>query len=509
MVYRSLFLRQLPESVRVMLSRNPPASIADLAKAADDILAAQSPASGIAAVSAGKMGRRAHPSSDKTGTRCFYHAKFGEKARKCGDTSSAATCDMAHLIRNSGNCPRRPLAIKAVSNHHQDGRNMMSVWDRKTGRHYLIDTGADESVFPASPTDRQHCSTTQPLAAANDSRIATCGQRNIIVHPGSRSFTQSFHIADVRQPILGADFLISNNLAIDLCGRRLIHLFSYTIIPTTATLESHKLGIYRVRTDNNDLASILNKFPELLVPRFHASYESLHGVEHCLTITGPPVFSRARRLHDKQLAVAKVEFKMMEDLGIIRRSNSPWSSPLHITPKPGGGWRPCGDFRRLNVATIDDRYPTPHIGDFNGNLQGKIFSLKLTWPEDITKFRWQNQTSEKQPSSLTSAFGNFFTCRLDSRTLLKYFNDSWIPYSVLSPASSSTWMPSWWAAAPEQNMRSISARSSKLCLSVAWWSKDKSVSSASLRSTSSATTLPHQTLNHYQNVSQQFMNSLF
>ena len=44
-----------------------------------------------------KMGRRVHPSSGKTGTRCFYHAKFGKKARKCGDTSSAATCDMAHL----------------------------------------------------------------------------------------------------------------------------------------------------------------------------------------------------------------------------------------------------------------------------------------------------------------------------------------------------------------------------------------------------------------------------
>ena len=57
-------------------------------------------------------------------------------------------------------------------------------------------------------------------------------------------------------------------------------------------------------------------------------------------------------------------------------------------------------------------------------------------------------------------------------------------------------------------MQSISARSSKLCLSVAWWSKDKNVSSASLRSTFLATTLQHQALNHYQNVSQQFMNSL-
>ena len=66
----------------------------------------------------------------------------------------------------------------------------------------------------------------------------------------------------------------------------------------------------------------------------------------------------------------------MEDLGIIRISNSPWSSPLH-TPKPGGGWRPCNNFRHLNAATIDDRYPIPHIGDFNGNLQGKTIFSKI------------------------------------------------------------------------------------------------------------------------------------
>ena len=53
-VYRTIFLRQLPESVRVVLARDPPTSITDRAKAADDILAAQSLASGIAAVSAGK-----------------------------------------------------------------------------------------------------------------------------------------------------------------------------------------------------------------------------------------------------------------------------------------------------------------------------------------------------------------------------------------------------------------------------------------------------------------------
>ena len=43
--------------------------------------------------------------------------------------------------------------------------------------------------------------------------------------------------------------------------------------------------------------------------------------------------------------------------------------------KPNGGWRPCSDYRRLNQTTVDDRYPLPHIQDFNSKLAGaKIFS---------------------------------------------------------------------------------------------------------------------------------------
>ncbi|KAK3727578.1 hypothetical protein RRG08_009799 [Elysia crispata] len=62
-------------------------------------------------------------------------------------------------------------------------------------------------------------------------------------------------------------------------------------------------------------------------------------------------------------------------MGIVRRSKSPWSSPLHIVPKSDCKWRSCGDYRRLNTSTDDDRYPLPHIQDFNNNLAGcTVFS---------------------------------------------------------------------------------------------------------------------------------------
>jgi hypothetical protein len=49
----------------------------------------------------------------------------------------------------------------------------------------------------------------------------------------------------------------------------------------------------------------------------------------------------------------------MERAGIVRRSTSCWASPLHILQKADGTWRPCGDYRRLNVQTQPDLYRAP------------------------------------------------------------------------------------------------------------------------------------------------------
>lgn len=102
-----------------------------------------------------------------------------------------------------------------------------------------------------------------------------------------------------------------------------------------------------------------------------------HGVEHYIPTVGPPVYARARRLDSAKLAIAKEEFATMERLGIVRRSNSPWASPLHMVTKADGGWRPCGDFRRLNNATTADRYPVPHIQDFSAHLAGAAIFSKV------------------------------------------------------------------------------------------------------------------------------------
>ena len=115
-------------------------------------------------------------------------------------------------------------------------------------------------------------------------------------------------------------------------------------------------------------------YPELLSPTFSEATVK-HGVELHIPTQGRTVFAQARRLPTGKPAVAKEAFNKMEDSGIVRRSESAWSSLLHLVPKDDGSWRPCGDFRRLNNITEADKYPVPQIQDFSAQLAGRrIFS---------------------------------------------------------------------------------------------------------------------------------------
>ena len=253
--------------------------------------------------------------------------------------------------------------------------SLLHVIDSRENKKWLVDGGALLSIVPPTHSQRSAGPNGTRLKAANGTTIDCFGTINKTLVIGDRSFPFDFIIADVQQRILGADFLANFYLAPNHRDGVLLDLNTFDTLPATLAHGVTYDPINLVDQLDDPFYKLLDSFPEIITPSFERRVEPKHGVHHYIPTTGRPVQSRARRLDPQKLATAKAELDKLCKLGVCRRGKSEWASPLLVTPKPDGTPRVCGDYRRLNNQTIDDKYPVRQLQDFNVDLHGKkIFS---------------------------------------------------------------------------------------------------------------------------------------
>lgn len=97
-------------------------------------------------------------------------------------------------------------------------------------------------------------------------------------------------------------------------------------------------------------------------------------IKHSIKTTDElPVYTKSYRYPYVHREEVSSQIRKMLEQGIIRPSQSAWSSPIWIVPKKADAsgktkWRLVVDFRKLNEKTIDDKYPIPNIADILDKL---------------------------------------------------------------------------------------------------------------------------------------------
>jgi hypothetical protein len=126
-------------------------------------------------------------------------------------------------------------------------------------------------------------------------------------------------VADVTQPLIGADFLSRFGLLVDCKHNRLLDAVTSLSTPAHASSQTPSV---KVINGGSLVDTFLSEFPDLIRPT-GVEREVRHKTVHYIqTTSGPPVTCRPRRLAQDRLAIAKAEFDAMLRNGTARSSES-------------------------------------------------------------------------------------------------------------------------------------------------------------------------------------------
>lgn len=251
-----------------------------------------------------------------------------------------------------------------------DRSRLMYLRDQLTDTKCLIDTGSKVTVIPRTVESIEDRDAPYRITAANGQQIKTYGTKRTRLQFHGKRFTWTFIVADVRETILGIDFLRN---------------FEFTITPHLNQISNDRCTLkcnltrsspFCLKLDITDpVLQLLEQFPNLTNSE---NQPIKHNVVHYIhTGDARPIKANNRHYNPKIQQVIRETFDGYLKSGYVRPSSSEWSSPLAVVRKKTKGFRCCGDFRLLNKLTKSDNYPMPYLLSFNSRMFGSKFFSKI------------------------------------------------------------------------------------------------------------------------------------
>ncbi|GFS17532.1 transposon Ty3-I Gag-Pol polyprotein [Elysia marginata] len=149
------------------------------------------------------------------------------------------------------------------------------------------------------------------------------------------------------------------------------------------TVNNLQYGDQLIPDQRRQLEEIVSSYSSIFSDRLGIVSTEEHRIE--LT-SSTPVRQRPYPVPYAMRQALRDELRKMEDLGIIRKTSPPYSSPVLVVKKKDGSNRVCNDYRRLNkITTFDPQRITPPADIFQAQPQNPSCTVnENTGSGDIT-----------------------------------------------------------------------------------------------------------------------------
>lgn len=283
-----------------------------------------------------------------------------------------------------------------------------SIRDKKLSRPYvtvtinkshnilgLLDTGSSVSIIGNELIKKlsnlnlniHQCEDDVQFTAAGGQKLIPLGVMNLsISFMGQTHDLHAYLVPQIETPlILGMDFwrkfdIFPKHLeAVEIIDKS--NTFANISINKTVHIHSYDHLTPEQKYTADDLIA---QFKEISYEKRGLGRTSLttHSID---TGNAAPIRQRYYRMSPEKQRILTEQLDEMLQEQVVEPCESPWSSPVLLTPKKNGELRFCLDSRKLNSVTKKDAYKLPYISDILDNLRDSKFLTSL----DLSKSFWQ------------------------------------------------------------------------------------------------------------------------
>ena len=267
----------------------------------------------------------------------------------------------------------------------------------------LIDTGSTHS-FIGETAARRSGLTIEPrprltATVANGERVACPGVlRNAPIDVGGMVFGVDLFV----MPLAGYDVVLGTHwmatlgpIVWDFTARTMAFQWEGRDVcwrdgapPSTPTLLA-------ATTDDTLIDGLLHAFADVFTEPI--GLPPARGREHHIVLKpgSSPVAVRPYRYPAAHKDELERQCAAMIDQGIVRRSDSAFSSPVILVKKLDGSWRFCVDYRALNALTVKDAFPIPVVDELLDELHGARLFTKLDLRSGYHQVRMRQEDVHK------------------------------------------------------------------------------------------------------------------